>query len=117
MRLAVGLFVGAMIVVVDNFAFEGEASPIVIVAMLLAAAAIVSAVWGQRGWMPIGVLWVCVPLTHLVKHVLGLPDTLHPNTYRSILYLAAFTLCVVIAGAGAGLLTRKLAGSSRPTNL
>jgi len=116
MRLAVALVVGAMIAAVDNFAFDGEASPIVIVVMLLTAAAIVSAIWGRRGWMAVGVMWACVPTAHLVKHVLGLPDTLHPNTYTSILYLAVFTLCVAMVGAGFGLLTRKLARSGRHTN-
>ena len=113
MRLGAGLLAGALIVIVDNVAFQGEVSPIVIVLMLLASAAIVSAIWGRRGWMPVGVLWACVPLAHLVKHVLGLPDTLHPNTYRSIVYLAAFTLCVAIVGAGFGLLTQTLAGSGQ----
>ena len=111
MRLGAGPLAGALIVIVDNFAFQGEASPIVIVAMLLAGAAVVSVTWGRRGWMPVAVMWACVPLAPLVKHVLGLPDTLHPNTYRSIVYLGGFTLCVAIAGAGFGLLTRKLAGS------
>jgi len=48
-------------------------------------------------------------LAHLVKHVLGLPDTLHPNTYTSILYLAAFTLVVATVGTGSGVLLRRLA--------
>ncbi|MCK7498355.1 MAG: hypothetical protein MZW92_52780 [Comamonadaceae bacterium] len=33
-------------------------------------------------------------LAHVAKQVLGLPDTLHPATYLSILYLALFTLVV-----------------------
>src|SRR6478672_7067734 len=107
MRLGVGILAGAAIAIVDNFAFQGETSPIVIVVMLLAAAAVIAAIWGQRCWMPVCVMWACVPIAHVAKHVLGLPDTLHPNTYRSIVYLAAFTLCVAIAGAGFGLLTRK----------
>ncbi len=45
----------------------------------------------------------------VVKHVLDLPDTLHPNTYASILYLAAFTLVVATVGTGCGVLVRRLA--------
>jgi hypothetical protein len=48
-------------------------------------------------------------LAHVIKHVLGLPDTLHPNTYASILYLAAFTLVVATAGGGCGVFMRSLA--------
>ena len=33
-----------------------------------------------------------------------MPDTLHPNTYLSVLYLAIFTLAVAIIGFGFGLL-------------
>jgi hypothetical protein len=47
-----------------------------------------------------------------VKHVIGLPDTLHPNTYTSILYLAAFTLAVATVGTGCGVLIRSLATGS-----
>lgn len=89
-------------VYVDNFAFEGEVSPIVIVAMLLAVTVAVGAAWGRRGWVAAAVAWACVPVAHLVKHVLGLADTLHPNTYASILLLAAFTLLVAILGTGLG---------------
>jgi hypothetical protein len=107
-RLGAGLAAGAAITYVDNFAFAGEVSPIIIVAMLLVATATAGAIWGQRGWVAVAAAWACVPLAHLVKHVLGLPDTLQPNTYKSILMLAAFTLVVAALGTGCGLLLRRL---------
>lgn len=107
-RLGIGLAAGAAITYVDNFAFEGEVSPIVIVAMLFAATAMAGAIWGQRGWIAVAAAWACVPLAHVIKHVLGLPDTLQPNTYKSILMLAAFTLVVATIGTGCGVLIRKL---------
>lgn len=107
-RLGIGLVAGAAIVYVDNRAFEGEVSPIVIVAMLLAATATAGAVWGPRGWVSAAVAWACVPGAHLLKHALGLPDTLHPNTYRSILYLAVFTLIVAAIGTVVGIVLRRL---------
>jgi hypothetical protein len=107
MRSSVGLAAGVAIAWVDNFAFEGEVSPIVIVVMLFAASATFAAMWGRLSWFASAATWMCVPLAHLVKHVLGLPDTLHPNTYRSILMLAAFTLLVVALGVGAGMLIHK----------
>jgi len=45
-----------------------------------------------------------VPAAHLAKHVLGLPDTLHPNTYRSIAMLTAFCLVVSLVAAYLGAL-------------
>jgi hypothetical protein len=108
----VGLVAGAAIVYVDNWALEGEVSPIVIVALLLAATAMAGAMWGRIGWIAAAVTWACVPLAHVVKHVVGLPDTLQPNTYISILYLAAFTLVVATVGTACGVLSRRLATRS-----
>jgi hypothetical protein len=63
---------------------------------------------GWRGWILAFPLWICIPLAHLIKHILGLPDTLHPNTYASILMLAVFTLVVSTFGLLGGVLMRKL---------
>jgi len=103
-----GLAAGAAIATADNFAFEGEVSPIIIVALLLAATAAAGFIWGRHGWVAAIAAWVCVPLAHLIKHVLGLPDTLHPNTYASILMLAGFTLVVAAIGTGCGVLLRRV---------
>jgi hypothetical protein len=108
-RLGAGLVAGAVIVYVDNCAFQGEVSPIVIIALLVAATASAGALWGRSGWMSAAVTWACIPLAHVVKHVLELPDTLHPNTYTSILFLAAFTLVVATVGTGCGVLARRFA--------
>jgi hypothetical protein len=111
--LAIGLVAGAAIAAVDNVLFEGEASPIVIVAMLLVTTGTAAAVWGWRGCLISVSTWAWVPGTHLAKRVLGLPDTLHPNTYASILMLAAFSFAVAAAGAGCGLLVRQLTDANR----
>ena len=105
---SVGVVAGAAIAAVDNFAFGGEVSPILIVVMLLAATGIAGLVWDRRGWVAAAAAWICVPLAHLIKHVLGLPDTVQPNTYTSILMLAAFTLAVATIGTGCGILLRRL---------
>ena len=106
-RLTVGLALGAGIAAVDNLARGGEASPIVVVAFLLIAATLVCAAWGRRGLPPAVALWACVPLAHVVKHLLGLPDTLHPNTCASILKLAAFSFVMTAVGTGCGTLIHK----------
>ena len=104
----VGFAAGVAIAAVDNFACGGEVSPIVIVAMLLAATATAGVIWDRRAWVAAATAWICVPLAHLIKHVLGLSDTLQPNTYTSILMLAAFTLAVATIGTGCGVLLRRL---------
>jgi len=106
-RFAVGLGTGMAIAAVDNFAFGGEVSPIVIVILLIAATATFGGIWGRTGWTAAVATWFCVPFAHMVKHVLGLPDSLHPNTYTSILMLAAFTFVVTAIGTGAGILVHK----------
>jgi hypothetical protein len=108
MQVGIGFVAGAAIATVDNIAFEGEVSPIVIVAMLLAATGTAGAIWGWRGRIAAAAAWVCVPLAHLLKLLLGLPDTLHPNNYASILMLAVFTLVVATIGTGCGVLVRRL---------
>lgn len=106
--LGIGLGAGAVITAVDNFAFGGEVSPIVIVAMLLVVTITMGMIWGLRGGLATAAVWLCLPLSHLIKHVLGLPDTLHPNTYTSILMLAAFTLVIASIGTACGSVLHKL---------
>jgi hypothetical protein len=93
---------------VDNIAFNGEVSPIVVIAMLLAATITAGFLREKLGLATAVAVWICVPGVHLTKRILGLPDTLHPNTYTSILMLAVFSLAVVAAGTGCGLLIRRL---------
>jgi hypothetical protein len=112
--LGVAVVAGAAIAAVDNFACKGEVSPIVIVVLLFATTASLGVIGGRRGWTAALVVWAWVPSVHLVKHVLGLPDSLHPNTYASILMLALFSLAVAALGTGCGVLARGLAvGSER----
>jgi hypothetical protein len=112
-RFGAGLAAGLAIAYVDNVAFNGEVSPIVIVGMLLAVGAIATGGWGRSGWLTAATAWLCVPGVHLVKHLLALPDTMQPNTYTSILMLAAFTLVVTTLGSGAGLLIHRGTAGSR----
>jgi hypothetical protein len=107
-RLLVGIIVGAVIVFIDNFAFQGEVSPIVIVILLLVSTVIAGTIWKWHAWVTGVTIWICVPLTHVVKHLLGLPDTLHPNTYGSILMLAVFTFIVSAAGFLFGTLINRI---------
>ena len=113
-RLLFGLAAGAAIAYVDNVAFEGEVSPVVIVGMLVAVTATAGVIWGARAWNTAAAAWVWIPLVHLAKLALGFPDTLRPNTYASILLLAAFTLAVAALGWAAGVLIRGRAPAEPP---
>jgi hypothetical protein len=107
MRLLVGLIAGAIILYIDNFAFQGEVSPIVIVIMLLVSSITVGTIWKWKAWIAAITIWICVPMAHVVKHLLGLPDTLHPNTYTSILMLAIFTFVISAIGVLFGILINR----------
>ena len=108
MLLGIALVLGAAIAAVDNFALDGEVSPIAVVGMLFAATAIAGVLGSRRAWLAAVAVWVWVPLAHLVKHVLGMRDTLHPNTYASIAMLGGFTLVVALAGTACGVLIGRL---------
>jgi len=107
-RIAVGLIAGAGVAAVDNFAFGGEISPIVIVAMLLIVAGAFGTIWGVRAAVVAAIVWAWLPMAHVAKHVFRLPDTLHPNTYASILKLAVFSFVVAAIGFGLGLIMHRL---------
>ena len=97
---------GMAISAVDNFAFGGEISPIAIVGLLLLATACVGLEWSKGRWAAVVAVWVWLPSVHVFKHVLNLPDTLHPNTYPSIAMLAGFSFVVSLIGLGIGTLVR-----------
>lgn len=107
-RLLAGVVAGAALAAVDTFAFEGEVSPIVIAGLLLLATLAMGVAWGRAAWVATLIIGLAVPLVHLVKHVLGLPDTLSPNTYTSILWLAVFTLVVTTVGTSTGVVIHRM---------
>jgi len=97
-RVFTGLIIGVIISYVDNFLFEGEVSPIVIVLLLLIATIGVGVLWRWKGVIISALIWIWLPITHITKKVFDLPDTLHPNTYKSIFMLTIFTFSVSSIG-------------------
>ena len=108
LRIAVGFIAGVILVIVDNIIFEGEVSPIVIVVILIGITSVFGTAWGWRGLQASSVTWICIPLMHLIKHLSGLPDTLHPNTYTSIAMLAAVTCVIAVMGTLFGVLANRI---------
>ena len=116
-RAGIGVIAGAGIVAVDNFAFGGEVSPIVIVGMLLVFGATAGMIWGGRAAVAAAIAWVWLPMAHVLKHMMRLPDTIHPNTYASILKLGGFSFVVTAVGLGFGLAFRRLLGGHPTENV
>jgi len=108
LRLGIGLLAGTAIAATDNLAFGGEVSPIVIVAIVVIFASAAGTVWGSRAILPITMAWVFLPVVHLVKHVFSMPDTIHPNTYASIVKLGVFSFAISAVGLGFGLACYRL---------
>lgn len=48
--------------------------------------------------LTVALIWLWLPMAHVVKKVLELLDTLHPNTYPSILLYTVFTFAVSSIG-------------------
>jgi hypothetical protein len=92
--VALALVAGLFICAVDNFAFAGEVSPIVIVGLIFLAAAGMACLAPRRRLLTTLAVWIWLPLAHVVKHLAKLPDM-----------LAGFTLIVSLVGmvAGAGI--------------
>ncbi|MEO8467938.1 MAG: phosphotransferase [Gammaproteobacteria bacterium] len=107
LQIGTGLVVvvGAAIADLDNDALA-EIGPIVGPLSLLLATMTVVAISGLRGSAVAAVVWAFLPLTHMVKHVVGLPDTLQPDTYASISHLAAVSLGIAITGGALGMFLR-----------
>jgi hypothetical protein len=104
---------GITICLIDNYAMNGEISPIVIVLLLFSFVAALSAFNRNNVWLGTLLVWVWLPASHLVKHLFDLPDSIHPNTYHSILLLALFTLTVSVIGLLAGTGIRRVIRISR----
>lgn len=104
----VGFIIGAIISSVDNFSFQGEVSPIVVVILLFVGAISIGITWKWHGLITVALIWLWLPMAHVVKKVLGLPDTLHPNTYTSILLLAVFTFVISAIGFLLGMSASKI---------
>ena len=110
--ISIGLISGMLISAVDNFAFGGEISPIIIVVLLLSTTTTFGAIFGRRGSLISVFVWICIPLAHLIKFSLNIPDTIKPNNYVSILKLAIFTFVVASIGLGLGIFINRFVKDS-----
>lgn len=103
---AVGLAAGIVVSAVELYAVGGHLPPVVIVALQIVVAAALGVVWGWTAWP--GTLAAALPLpaVHALRHALGWPDTISPNTWDAITMMTLFALAVGGAGLAAGAIAR-----------
>jgi hypothetical protein len=111
-QIVIGIIVGLTISIIDNYAFEGEVNPIVIILLLLAVSGFSGLLFGWPGWFTVFVMWLFVPAAHIIKYIFGLTDTIYPDTLNSIFKLAIFTFTVTAAGFASGVLLRRFINSN-----
>ena len=91
--------------------FKSDDAPMVILALWILAGGALGIMGPFKPWRWAVVVALGVPAIHLIRHALGLPDNIHPNTYVSILLVGVVGLCAVLAGAYGGAFARSsLAG-------
>ncbi len=99
---------GLLIAALDTAAPFGDDSSKLTILLWLMAGGSLGFVMPSRPWRWAMLVGPWLPLTHLLAHVLGLPDSIHPNTYATILTLVPVSLAVCSVGAYGGALTRRL---------
>ncbi|MFN7977531.1 MAG: hypothetical protein U0P30_05300 [Vicinamibacterales bacterium] len=104
--IRVGLVSGLAISAVDLYAAGGHVPPVMIVVLQIVASGTVGGLWGWAAWP--GAIAVAAPLpaVHTIRHALGWPDTISPNTWDSIVMMGLFALAVAGAGFAAGAVLR-----------
>ena len=87
--------------------FGDDSSKLTMLLWLLACGSLGFAM-PSRPWRWAMLVGPWTPLTHLLVHALGFPDSIHPNTYAAILTLVPVSLAVCAVGAYGGSLSRRL---------
>jgi hypothetical protein len=99
-----GLFTAA----VDKAAPFGDDSSMLTVLLWLLFSGVMGFSVPRRPWRWALVLGPWTALLHLVVHALGLADSIHPNTYATILILVPVSLAACCLGAYGGAMARRL---------
>lgn len=80
--------------------------PVVIVALQILASGTIGGLAGWPAWPAAIAVASPLPAVHAIRHALGWPDTISPNTWDSIGMMALFALAVAGAGFAAGAVLR-----------
>jgi hydrogenase/urease accessory protein HupE len=93
---------GVVSTVVDFLAAQGDVSPPVTLAVLLAAGFALGWLTTSAPWLAAVLLGSVLPAAHLVAHGLGLHDNVSPNTYTARLLIAPVTIAAALLGTWMG---------------
>jgi hypothetical protein len=107
--IVIGLFISAL----DNCAFGGEISPVIVIMLLFLFCAGMAFIVNTYAYLISIIIWIFLPLVHFINHLLGFTDSIQPNTYQSIFLLALVTFAVSQIGFVVGRIIRKTADFCR----
>jgi hypothetical protein len=98
---------GLVIAALDRASFFGDDSAQFTVFLWLLASGLLGFTRPRRPWLWAVLIGPWLSLTNLVRHVLGLPGSVHPDTYTTILLLLPLSLAICSLGAYGGALARR----------
>jgi hypothetical protein len=98
---------GLVIAALDRAAPFGDDSAKLTLLLWLLASGLLGFARPRRPWLWAVLIGPWLSLTNLVRHVLGLPGSVHPDSYRTILLLLPLSLAVCSLGAYGGALARR----------
>jgi hypothetical protein len=104
-----GVLSGLLVAWLDVRAPWGDDSAKVVLLLWVAVTGPLGYLRPRRPWRWALVVGPWLPLTHLARHVLGMPDMIHPNTYATILLLFPVSVAACSLGAYGGALLRRVA--------
>ena len=105
MVIASGL--GLLIAALDRASLFGDDSAQFTLFLWLLSSGLLGFVRPLRPWLWAALIGPWLSLTNLVLHVLGLPGSIHPDTYTTILILLPLSLAVCSLGAYGGASVRR----------
>jgi hypothetical protein len=98
---------GLLIAGVDRASLFGDDSAQFTVFLWLLSSGVLGFTRPRRPWLWAVLVGPWLSLTSLVSHVLGLPGSVNPDTYKTILLLLPVSLAVCSFGAYGGALARR----------
>ncbi len=105
--MAIAAVLGLLIAALDRASLFGDDSAQFTALLWLLSSGLLGFALPRRPWLWASLIGPWLSLTNSVLHVLGLPGSVHPDTYLTILILLPLSLAVCLLGAYVGALARR----------